>query len=301
MEQRRFLECCLGHAFQSLKWDMLTEFLTLRKAIQSGSSLHEAIFEMNRLPPSLLFEAIDRSKLAVDAMISRGPDRTCLLPGDEAYPGSFFKVERPPYFLRIEGAISALSQKNISVVGSREPSSWTLQWIEEVVGSFLNETKAGTVSGGARGVDQAVHQLSFRKGLPTVVLLPSGLGKIYPSSLEPWLAGLLEGGGCFLSEYDDSQGMRKEHFHQRNRLIPALSIGTLILEARRRSGTLITAQAAIEQGRPLFVLPSHPLDRHSQGSLDLLMDGAAMVRDAQDLKLYWQTELKDFSGRHLLQ
>jgi len=104
---------------------------------------------------------------------------------------------------------------------------------------------------------------------------------------------VIEGGGCFVSEYDFSQAMHKYLFHHRNRLIAALGAATLLVEARRKSGTLITAQQAAQLGRSVWVVPGHPQDPHFAGCLDLLSEGALMIRDAQDLSMYFSSELTD--------
>ena len=184
-----------------------------------------------------------------------------------------------------------LVQRSLSVVGSREPSPESLRWMEKELSDFCAQHKPLIVSGGARGIDQKAHGIALRKDCPTVVILPSGLGEIYPDSLKEWIRPIQDNGGCFLSEYDYSQRMHKHLFHHRNRLIAALGNATLLVEARRRSGTLITANQAVQLGKPVWVVPGHPQDPHFAGCLDLLSDGAVMVRDAQDLSMFFHSEL----------
>ena len=164
--------------------------------------------------------------------------------------------------------------------------------MEKEFSEFCEKQKPCVVSGGARGIDQKSHAMALRKSLPTIIVLPSGLGKLYPDSLKQWIGPVLDGGGCFISEYNFDQAMHKHLFHHRNRLIAALGKATLLVEARRRSGTLITAQQAIQLGRPVWVVPGHPHDPHFLGSLDLLAEGAVLIRDAQDLSIYFESELK---------
>ncbi|MEN0058951.1 MAG: DNA-processing protein DprA, partial [Bdellovibrio sp.] len=178
----------------------------------------------------------------------------------------------------------------LSVVGSREPCYDSLQWMEKELSAFCEEKKPLIVSGGARGVDQKSHGVALRKKHPTVVVLPSGLENMYPGTLLEWVKPVLDSGGCFLSEYAFTQRMHKYLFHHRNRLIAALGEATLLVEARRRSGTLMTANQAVQMGRPVWVVPGHPHDVHFSGSLDLLSEGALMVRDAQDLSMYFGVE-----------
>jgi DNA processing protein len=224
----------------------------------------------------------------VRAGLARG--RILLYPGHLFYPFSFLSLADAPFILHMEGSPIWLGAAGLSVVGSREPSQQSLQWLEENLGSFLEKNSVFTVSGGARGVDQRVHRISLRKQMPTVAFLPAGLSRLYPESLLEIRDSLLKCGGAFLSEFDPDQRMAKHHFIQRNRLIAALGEVTLVVEARRRSGTLLTARAAVEQGKALLILPTHPLDRQGQGGLDLLCEGATPVRDETDLTLFFRSE-----------
>ncbi len=138
-----------------------------------------------------------------------------------------------------------------------------------------------------------ISLIGSEKNTNTVVVVPSGLGCLYPDTLKEWITPVLNQGGCFLSEYAFEQKMHKHLFHHRNRLIAALGKATLLVEARKRSGTLITAHQAIQLGRPLWVVPGHPHDPHFSGSLDLLSEGAVMIRDAQDLSMYFTSELSE--------
>jgi DNA processing protein len=108
---------------------------------------------------------------------------------------------------------------------------------------------------------------------------------------------ILQGGGALVSEYENERPMQKHFFAQRNRLISALGLGTLIIEARQRSGTLLTAHEALEQGRPLWVLPGHPMDPHCSGSLDLIRDGANPLYTAEELGEQFRSEVQGLSGR----
>jgi DNA processing protein len=220
----------------------------------------------------------------------KGYSLVCL--GEELYPPTLYLMEDPPLTLTYLGSPSWLSGQTISVVGSREPQSESLLWMEKEFAPFCESTRVCVVSGGARGIDQKSHSIALRKQTPTVVVLPSGLGQIYPSSLVSWEQSILDAGGCLLSEYPFDQKMHKHLFHHRNRLIAALGMSTLLVEAKRRSGTLITAKKSIEMGRSVWVVPGHPLDPHFGGSLDLLFDGAQLIRDAQDLTMLFCSEIQ---------
>lgn len=215
--------------------------------------------------------------------------------GSEDYPTDCYRMDDPPFTLSYWGSPAWKTQRSslatLSVVGSREPQRESLEWLEQDFAPFVEKERVCIVSGGARGVDQKSHSVALRKKVSTVVVLPSGLGEFYPATLKEWITPVLSGGGAFVSEYDFQQRMHKHLFHHRNRLIAALGRATLIVEARRRSGTLITAQQAAQLGRAVWVVPGHPRDPHFQGSLDLLSEGAQVIRDAQDLTMFFHSEL----------
>lgn len=211
--------------------------------------------------------------------------------GEPLYPSGCYLMEDPPLLLSYLGSPAWSGERTIAVVGSREPSAESLQWMESQFSLFCETQRPCVVSGGARGVDQKAHGLSLRKFCPTIVVLPSGLGSMYPSSLQEWIEPIRAQGGCFISEYAYDQRMHKHLFHHRNRLIAALGRGTLLIEAKRRSGTLITASQSIQLGKPVWVVPGHPLDPHFTGSLDLLSEGAQLVRDAEDMNMFFSSEL----------
>lgn len=221
-------------------------------------------------------------------LMKKGIQLVCY--GEDLYPSSCYRMEEPPLTLSYQGAPAWQGSEALSVVGSREPAFESLQWMEKEFSAFCLKARPCVVSGGARGIDQKAHAIAVRSGLKTVVVLPSGLGALYPESLREWMEPVLAQGGCFLSEYAFEQRMHKHLFHHRNRLIAALGKATLLVEARRRSGTLITAQQALHLGRPVWVIPGHPLDGHFGGSLDLLTEGACLIRDAEDLFMSFDVE-----------
>lgn len=215
-----------------------------------------------------------------------------LLPTDTDYPLEFFYMEDPPTLLYYWGSRSCLRIPKLAVVGSREPSAVSISWVEHEVGLFVEKQPTCLVSGGARGIDQAAHRTAIRKKVPTLVFLPSGFARLYPGNLSQWQKPIWENGGAFVSEYPPDVHIQRAHFIERNRLIAGISIATLLVEARTKSGTLLTARSAIEQGRPVFVMPTHPYDTNGRGGLDLIADGAVLVRDAQELSDFFCAEIK---------
>lgn len=231
--------------------------------------------------PSLVLQEFDR-------LVTQGVH--CLTPASPEYPTQWLQCEDPPLTITVRGSLSALTTPSLAVVGSREPSSESQQWMEQELLQFCRTMKVPLVSGGARGIDQKAHSVALRASVPTVAFLPSGLESPYPADFKRWFPAILEGGGAIVSEYPAQMAMRKPHFHHRNRLIAASGRMVLIVEARIRSGTLITATRAAEIGRPLLTIPGHPSDPRFAGCLELLAEGATQVRQSSDLILFWQTE-----------
>lgn len=212
---------------------------------------------------------------------------TCL---DLDYPRAFYFIKNPPLLLFVKGHCSMNDFKFISVVGSRDIRPYTSDWLELHLVDFLKSYNVGICSGGARGVDIKAHQICVRLKRPTLVFLPSGLEQTYPPELKIWEQAVLNHGGAFLSEYSPQTELRKHFFHCRNRLISALGLFTVVVQAERRSGSLITAKHSIEQGKALGVIPGHPYDSQFSGNLFLIREGAVPIIDASDLSVLYNSE-----------
>ncbi|MCB0392959.1 MAG: DNA-protecting protein DprA [Bdellovibrionales bacterium] len=215
----------------------------------------------------------------IERSISRGFE--IYHPAHHKYPTEFYRLSNPPISLFVSGRISNL--KKLSVVGSREPRPESIEWMERYLGEVVKEG-VSLVSGAARGVDQAAHRISLREKTPTVAFLPSGLNRVYPTDFLRWHGDIVHDGGALVSEYLPDIEMQRSHFEARNRLIAALSPLTLVVESRRRSGTLITARHALQVGREVATISQSPLYMKGWGGLDLLFDGAHLIRDADDLR-----------------
>ena len=207
-----------------------------------------------------------------------------LHPRHDEYPERLRMLEAPPLFLSRWGSSCWREKECIAVVGSRDPSRRSLEWMSLHLRELVRREDIAVVSGGARGIDQQAHRISANLERPTVVFLPSGLGKIYPAELGEWRERILGAGGAIVSQYAPEQEIRRNHFEGRNRLIAALGRAVFVVEARRRSGSVMTARLARELGRTVAVLPSFPSDATSAGTLDLMVDGAIPIRDSEDLR-----------------
>ncbi|MES2854300.1 MAG: DNA-processing protein DprA [Bdellovibrionota bacterium] len=207
-----------------------------------------------------------------------------IYPGHPDYPSSFFELEKPPLCLSVIGARPWKTHPCLSVVGSREPRRESLDWMDLHLSSLLERMpNLVLVSGGARGIDRKVHQISVRAGMPTVVFLPSGIGSPYPSDICEFFDPVISAGGAIISPFLPFQEVRRAFFEARNRLIASMGSTLFVVEARRRSGSIMTSRLAIEQGRPVGALPGFPGDIQRAGTIDLIADGAVLIRDEMDL------------------
>lgn len=207
--------------------------------------------------------------------------------GHDLYPREFYTLSNPPLFLSYIGSPCWLEPKKLSVVGSRYPSAKSLTWMEQNISPLISKNVI-TVSGAARGIDQKAHSLSLRQKKPTIAFIPSGLAHVYPAVFCEWLGEIKQAGGAVISEYSPKQPMLNHHFYERNRMISALGKCLLVIEARRPSGTLMTAKLAIDNNQTLCVLPGFPDEIGFKGSVDLMFQGAFPVRDALDLQVLLQ-------------
>lgn len=215
-------------------------------------------------------------------------------PNDINYPSQFYKMKNPPLFLEYLGTPFWLKEKFLAVVGARDCTNLSKDWMSLQLSKALTKKSFSIVSGGAIGIDQWAHFLSIKNRQPTVVILPSGLDHIYPTKLLNHLQILGMEYVCLLTEFELTEKIQKSFFYHRNRLIACLSEMILVIEAEAASGTMITAHHALENGRPVITLPSHPNLQGFSGNLRLLADGAPAVIDGSSLLDFWHAELGEF-------
>ncbi len=198
---------------------------------------------------------------------------------EAAYPSTLRAIDAPPPLLALSGAAEALLRPTVSIVGSRNASASGLIFTERLARG-LGSNGYIVVSGLARGIDGKAHQSSLETG--TVAVLAGGHDRIYPSEHEA-LAKRIVQRGALVSEMPLGWEPRARDFPRRNRLVSGLSLGVVVVEASRRSGSLITARFANEQGREVFAVPGSPLDARAEGTNDLLRQGATMCTSVDDV------------------
>lgn len=204
-----------------------------------------------------------------------------LTPADPRWPERLRAIEDPPALLFLRGDADLLAAPQLAVVGARRASRRALEdarWlVTELAAAGLVVT-----SGLALGVDGCAHQAALDAGGQTVAVLGSGLDQVHPRRHRA-LAAAVARRGLLVSEFAPGTPPLPEHFPRRNRIISALALGVLVVEAGERSGSMITARLAASQGREVFAVPSVPRDRGAAGCLRLLREGAVLVRDARDV------------------
>ncbi|MDQ0159106.1 DNA-processing protein DprA [Alkalibacillus salilacus] len=203
---------------------------------------------------------------------------------DQTYPESLRHIPDPPLILYYQGDLSLLNTPKLSVIGSRKPSQYAERKISYMLKPLITETWS-IVSGMAKGVDSLSHQYAMDQKGNTIAILGFGFNYIYPASNRP-LYEQIARNGLILSEYSPDTKPQKWHFPERNRLISGLSTATLIVEATERSGTMITADQALEQGKEVYVIPDSIFLQQAQGCHHLLNEGAVPVTTPEQLHSY---------------
>ena len=195
------------------------------------------------------------------------------------FPWLLAVLDAPPPILWVLGNASYLTRKAVAVVGARVASTAGRRFAHTLAAG-LGEAGYVVVSGMARGIDAAAHQGALPFG--TVAVLAGGVDDVYPAD-HAALYDALKAQGCIVSERPIGHAARAVDFPRRNRIISGLSLGVVVVEAELRSGSLITARLAGEQGREVFAVPGSPLDPRARGANDLLRQGATLVEEADDV------------------
>ncbi len=215
--------------------------------------------------------------------------------GQPDFPVSLMNCSNPPLAICVQGSLDPFQKHSIGAVGSREPHEFSKMWMKKEFYQFLKDHRVPVVSGGARGIDQWAHRMAIVLDLPTLAIMPSGLANKYPPFWEP-SSQWEEEGVTFISEMRLASPISKQNFSSRNRLIAAMGTLTLIVEARAKSGTLMTAHHALMESKPVCVVPGHPCLPQFAGSLQLIIEGACFARNALDLGEIFKSEIQVTTG-----
>lgn len=201
---------------------------------------------------------------------------------DPSYPSLLREIHDPPIVLYVWGSLQERDRHAIGVVGTRKPSHYGAECAKKL--SYqLAYSGLTVVSGLARGVDTFAHQGALAAKGRTLAVIGSGLGKLYPPENRALAEKIADGGGAVLSEFPMSTGADRQTFPMRNRIISGLSFGLLVVEAGARSGALISASQAGDQGRTLYAVPGRIDNPGAIGSNKLIQQGAKLVTAAEDV------------------
>jgi len=218
-----------------------------------------------------------------------------LMPDDESYPQALSALRDAPIFLFYRGNPQILNQASIAIVGSRNPTHYGREQAFTIAQQLVT-SDWHVISGLAIGIDGEAHKgaLNGSSGIgcgKTIAVLGSGLEQIYPKRHQALADHIVAGGGILLSEHLPDIKALAQHFPRRNRLVSGMSLGTLVIEAAYKSGSLITARLAVEQGREVFALPGAVTNPLSRGCHQLIKEGANLVEGAADIVALLNSDL----------
>ncbi len=200
---------------------------------------------------------------------------------DPLFPDVLRHIHDCPPFLTVLGDVTCLNKKQVAIVGNRNASHAAMQFTQKIAAELCEQGLVVT-SGLARGIDKAAHEGALKGVGKTVAVVAGGVDHIYPPEHKDLYQKIAES-GAVVSEMPLGTAPTQNHFPRRNRLVSGMSLGVFVVEAAKKSGSLITARLAAEQGREVFAMPGSPVDARSSGPNYLLQNGATMVQCAADI------------------
>jgi len=204
---------------------------------------------------------------------------------DSKYPLELKEIYNPPVLLFYQGNIELLSKPKLAVVGARQASQIGCQSVKKIIKETNNQFVI--VSGLARGIDTAAHVSALKNGGSSIAVIGSGLDVYYPTENKK-LQEYMSYNHLVLSEYFTGEQPLKFHFPERNRIIAGLCQGIVVAEAKMRSGSLITCERALEEGREVFAIPGNIIDGKSDGCHHLIQEGAKCIISGKDILSEYQ-------------
>ncbi|HEY7886635.1 MAG TPA: DNA-processing protein DprA [Steroidobacteraceae bacterium] len=235
------------------------------------------------LPPAAraFLQQPDEGSLGADLEWLRASGARLVIWGEDGYPQQLAAIPGPPAALYVIGEVTALKAPQLAMVGARSASPAGRAIARELAGAFALRGLIIT-SGLAVGIDAASHEGALAVGGRTVAVLGTGLDQVYPPE-NTGLADRIRGAGTLVSEFPPGTGPQRQNFPRRNRIISGLALGTLVVEAAHRSGSLITAQRALDQGREVFAVPGSIRSPLSWGCHRLIREGAHLVQEPENV------------------
>lgn len=245
---------------------------------QKSLSLRDmAVVSKNKKPLIFMEHYKNLDSKALRKEFNRFPSLSIL---DKEYPLELKNIYNPPVLLFYQGDLDLLARPKLAVVGSRNASQMGVAAVKKIIQDLSKQFVI--ISGLARGIDTAAHLASLKSGGATIAVIGTGLDVHYPKEnrrLQDYIAK----NHLLLSEYEAHSQPLKYHFPERNRIIAGLSQGVMVAEAKIRSGSLITCERAMEEGRDVFVVPGNILDGQSEGCHHLIQEGAKCITSGFDI------------------
>ena len=212
-----------------------------------------------------------------------------LTPEMEEYPKRLLEIEKYPEKLYAVGNISLLNKTSIAIVGARKCDNYGIEQTKKFA-SYISKNGITVISGLASGIDSIAHYYSKENEGKTIAVIASGFNNIYPPENKKLFNEIIEEGGLVISEWDEDVEIDMHRFPKRNRIISGLSSGVLVIEARYRSGTTITAHFANKQNKDIFCIPNNIESPLGYGTNKLIQEGANLVMSPQEIIDYLEPE-----------
>ena len=208
---------------------------------------------------------------------------------DENYPKKLLQIQNPPKKLYVEGNGNLLNQTSIAIVGSRKATEYGKKYAA-IFAKKLSKAGISIISGMATGIDSIAHIYSMKEEGKTIAVLGSGFNHIYPRENYYLYQKILQNGGCVITEYPSETEVDMANFPRRNRIISGLAMGILVVEARKRSGSTITAKYAIQQNKEVFCIPNKLGEKTGYSPNLLIKNGANLVTCPEDILEFYDIE-----------
>lgn len=261
--------------------DILAHFPDLQDFLSAGPKAQKASGLLKADALDFLAQTDDAILTDDFAWLDREDARLFTL-ADSDYPALLRQIADPPPVLYVLGNPTALAVPQVAIVGSRNPSRAGREMAEQFAAG-LSQVGFAITSGLAAGIDGAAHEGALRAAGRTVAVLGTGVDRVYPANHRELARRIVAEGGALVSEFPLGTGPSPSHFPRRNRILSGLALGTLVVEAALRSGSLITARQALEQGREVFAIPGSIHNPLARGCHRLIRDGAKLVESVDDV------------------
>ena len=246
-------------------------------------SKNKALLIDKKIKPNLVNALLNLdTKITIEILKNIDKQTKIISYFDQEYPPLLKEISDPPLFLFCKGNIENLYKTQLAVVGARSANNIAFEILKFLFLPF-REKKITITSGLAKGVDSFAHRLAIENNVPTIGVLGCGINVVYPKSNAKLYQDIVDKNGLIISEFLPNTAPISANFPRRNRIICALSFATLVVQAQIRSGSLITARLALEQGRDVFAIPGSIFDKNATGTNQLIQQGAKLITCGEDI------------------